>query len=100
MARKMRMNTEARKNLFCALMSADDYLDAFERLVKVDKAAAAAGTRERDTAFVILTCCLKEVRCCQTSSFFSVQWLFIFADKSDICLPNKLGLTTGLPRIP
>jgi nucleolar MIF4G domain-containing protein 1 len=57
----MRMNTEARKNLFCALMSADDYLDAFERLVKVDKAAAAAGTRERDTAFVILTCCLKEV---------------------------------------
>jgi nucleolar MIF4G domain-containing protein 1 len=43
MARKMRMNTEARKNLFCALMSADDYLDAFERLVKVDKAAAAAG---------------------------------------------------------
>ncbi len=61
MARKMRMNTEARKNLFCALMSADDYLDAFERLVKVDKAAAAAGTRERDTAFVLLACCLKEV---------------------------------------
>ena len=69
MARKMRMNTEARKNLFCALMSADDYLDAFERLVKVDKAAAAAGTRERDTAFVILTCCLKEVRCWQPQVF-------------------------------
>jgi hypothetical protein len=55
------MNTDARKNLFCALMSADDYLDAFERLVKVDKAATAAGTRERDTAFVVLSCCLREV---------------------------------------
>jgi nucleolar MIF4G domain-containing protein 1 len=61
MARKLRMNTDARKNLFCALMSADDYLDAFERLVKVDKAATAAGTRERDTAFVVLSCCLREV---------------------------------------
>ena len=30
MARKLRMNTEARKNLFCALMSADDYLDALD----------------------------------------------------------------------
>jgi nucleolar MIF4G domain-containing protein 1 len=69
MARKMRMNTEARKNLFCALMSADDYLDAFERLVKVDKAAAAAGTRERDTAFVLMACCLKEVR---TVVFFPI----------------------------
>ena len=62
MARKLRMNSEARKNLFCALMSADDYLDAFERLVKVDKAAAGAATRERDTAFVVLASCLKEVR--------------------------------------
>ena len=35
LARKMRMNTETRRNIFCLLMSAEDYLDATERLVKL-----------------------------------------------------------------
>ncbi len=30
-ARQMRMNTDSRRAVFCAIMSAGDYLDAFER---------------------------------------------------------------------
>ena len=65
-------------------MSADDYLDAFERLVKVDKAAAAAGTRERDTAFVLLACCLKEVNA-QLISPFKNTCPLMYSQLSRLC---------------
>ena len=35
LASKMRMNTDSRKTIFCTLMSSNDYLDAFEKLVKL-----------------------------------------------------------------
>ena len=36
LARKMRMNTDARRDIFCAMMSSEDYLEATERLLKLD----------------------------------------------------------------
>ena len=57
LARKMRMNTDTRKNIFCALMSAEDFLEATERLVKL---SLTTQQKEREVIFVILTCCLKE----------------------------------------
>ena len=57
LARKMRMNTDTRKNIFCALMSAEDFMEATERLVKLP---ASTQQKEREVIFVILTCCLKE----------------------------------------
>ena len=57
LAQKMRMNTESRKNIFCALMSAEDFLEATERLVKL---SLKTQQKEREVIFVILTCCLKE----------------------------------------
>ncbi|KAM4718024.1 nucleolar MIF4G domain-containing protein 1 isoform 2-T2 [Anableps anableps] len=33
LARKQRMNTEVRRNIFCVLMTSEDYLDAFEKLL-------------------------------------------------------------------
>ena len=57
LARKMRMNTDTRKNIFCSLMSAEDFLDAAERLIKL---TVNTQQKEREVIFVILTCCLKE----------------------------------------
>ena len=56
LARKMRMNTEVRKKIFCLIMSAEDYLEATERLVKL-------GTKnhvEREVLFVAVDCCVQE----------------------------------------
>jgi len=56
LARKMRMNTDIRRNIFCLLMTAEDYMDATERLVKL-------GTKnqvEREVLFVITDCCVQE----------------------------------------
>jgi nucleolar MIF4G domain-containing protein 1 len=57
LARKMRMNTDARKAIFCALMSSSDFMDAFEKLVKV---GLKSPVKERETAFVLTTCCARE----------------------------------------
>ena len=57
LARKMRMNTDTRKNIFCTLMSAEDFLEATERLIKL---SVTSQQKEREIVFVILTCCLKE----------------------------------------
>ena len=56
LARKMRMNTDTRRNIFCLLMSSEDYLDCVEKLVKL-------GTRnqmEREVVFVVADCCIQE----------------------------------------
>ncbi len=34
LARKQRMNTDVRRDIFCVLMSSEDYLDAFEKLLR------------------------------------------------------------------
>ncbi|NWV00978.1 NOM1 protein, partial [Upupa epops] len=34
LARKQRMNTDIRRSIFCVLMTSEDYLDAFEKLLK------------------------------------------------------------------
>ena len=52
----MRMNTDTRRNIFCLLMSSEDYLDCVEKLVKL-------GTRnqmEREVLFVVADCCIQE----------------------------------------
>lgn len=37
LARKQRMNTDIRRNIFCVVMSSEDYLDAFEKLLRFVK---------------------------------------------------------------
>ncbi|XP_030875347.1 nucleolar MIF4G domain-containing protein 1 isoform X2 [Leptonychotes weddellii] len=34
LARKQRMNTDVRRNIFCTVMTSEDFLDAFEKLLK------------------------------------------------------------------
>eukprot|EP01117_Protostelium_nocturnum_P009064 TRINITY_DN324_c0_g1_i3.p1 TRINITY_DN324_c0_g1~~TRINITY_DN324_c0_g1_i3.p1 ORF type:complete len:485 (-),score=107.07 TRINITY_DN324_c0_g1_i3:23-1477(-) len=56
MARSQRMNTDVRRNIFCILMSSDDYLDAFEKIQKLN----LQNKQEREIISVLLHCCAQE----------------------------------------
>ncbi|KAG8573426.1 hypothetical protein GDO81_012402 [Engystomops pustulosus] len=56
LARKQRMNTDIRRNIFCIIMTSEDYLDAFEKLVKL----GLKDHQEREIVHVLIDCCLQE----------------------------------------
>ncbi|XP_051756740.1 nucleolar MIF4G domain-containing protein 1 [Ctenopharyngodon idella] len=56
LARKQRMNTDIRRNIFCVLMSSEDYLDAFEKLLRL----GLKNQQEREIVHVLMDCCLQE----------------------------------------
>lgn len=56
LARKQRMNTEIRRNIFCVLMTSEDYLDAFEKLLRM----GLKDKQEREIVHVLMDCCLQE----------------------------------------
>ena len=56
LAKKMRMNTETRRAIFCVVMGADDFADALERLLRLP----LADKQDREIPRVLLECCLQE----------------------------------------
>ncbi|CAM9149843.1 unnamed protein product, partial [Bubo scandiacus] len=56
LARKQRMNTDIRRSIFCVLMTSEDFLDAFEKLLKL----GLKDQQEREIVHVILYCSLQE----------------------------------------
>ncbi|XP_031392442.1 nucleolar MIF4G domain-containing protein 1-like [Punica granatum] len=50
------MNTDARRAIFCVIMSGEDYIDAFEKLLRLD----LPGKQDRDIIRVLVECCLRE----------------------------------------
>lgn len=56
LAAAQRMNTDARKAIFCVIMSGEDYIDAFEKLLRLD----LHGKRDREIMRVLVECCLQE----------------------------------------
>ncbi|KAM4906820.1 nucleolar MIF4G domain-containing protein 1 [Sylvia borin] len=56
LARKLRMNTDIRRSIFCVLMTSEDFMDAFEKLLKL----GLKDQQEREIVHVILYCCLQE----------------------------------------
>ncbi|KAJ8712571.1 hypothetical protein PYW07_005413 [Mythimna separata] len=56
LARKQRMNTDVRRSIFCVIMAAEDYMDAFEKLQHL----GLKGQQEREIVHVLLACCLQE----------------------------------------
>ncbi|KAL6097731.1 nom1 [Pungitius sinensis] len=56
LARKQRMNTEVRRNIFCVIMTSEDYLDAFEKLIRM----GLKDKQEREIVHVLMDCCLQE----------------------------------------
>ncbi|BBN14494.1 nucleolar MIF4G domain-containing protein 1 [Marchantia polymorpha subsp. ruderalis] len=56
LAASQRMNTDARRAVFCMVMSGEDYLDAFEKILRLK----LPGTQDREVLRVIVECCLQE----------------------------------------
>ncbi|KAE8663121.1 MIF4G domain and MA3 domain-containing protein isoform 1 [Hibiscus syriacus] len=56
LAAAQRMNTDARRAIFCVIMSGEDYIDAFEKLLRLD----LPGKQDRDVIRVLVECCLQE----------------------------------------
>ncbi|GIY02475.1 nucleolar MIF4G domain-containing protein 1 [Caerostris darwini] len=56
LARKQHMGTDVRKAVFCAIMSAEDYMDAFQKLLKLN----LKNEQERQIIDVLLYCALQE----------------------------------------
>ncbi|KYO46932.1 nucleolar MIF4G domain-containing protein 1 [Alligator mississippiensis] len=88
LARKQRMNTDIRKNIFCVLMTGEDFLDAFEKLLKL----GLKDQQEREIVHVLLDCCLQEktynpfyaylaAKFCEYDRRFQMTFQFSFWDK-------------------
>lgn len=56
LAAAQRMNTDARRAIFCIIMSGEDYIDAFEKLLRLD----LPGKQDREIMRVLVECCLQE----------------------------------------
>ncbi|XP_008845515.1 nucleolar MIF4G domain-containing protein 1 [Nannospalax galili] len=56
LARKQRMNTDIRRSIFCTMMTSEDFLDAFEKLLKL----GLKDQQEREIVHVLMDCCLQE----------------------------------------
>lgn len=56
LARKQRMNTDVRRDIFCVLMTAEDYLDAFEKMHHL----GLKTQQQREVVYVVLSCCIQE----------------------------------------
>jgi len=56
LAAAQRMNTDIRRAIFCIIMSAEDYVDAFEKLLRL----GLSGKQDREIIRVIVDCCLHE----------------------------------------
>ncbi|KAG0629231.1 hypothetical protein M758_1G087200 [Ceratodon purpureus] len=58
LAASQRMNTDARRSLFCIVMSAEDCVDAFEKILRLK----LPGKQDREVVRVIVECCMQELR--------------------------------------
>ncbi|XP_078573568.1 nucleolar MIF4G domain-containing protein 1-like [Branchiostoma floridae x Branchiostoma japonicum] len=56
LARKQRMNTDLRKNIFAVVMTSEDYMDAFEKLLQLQ----LKKSQEPDIIHVLLDCTMQE----------------------------------------
>lgn len=56
LATSQRMNTDIRRALFCIIMSGEDYIDAFEKILRLD----LSGKQDREITRVLVECCLQE----------------------------------------
>ncbi|KAK3101352.1 hypothetical protein FSP39_002929 [Pinctada imbricata] len=56
LAHKQRMNTDIRRNIFCVMMTAEDYIDAFEKLMRL----GLKNQQEREIIHVIIDSCQQE----------------------------------------
>ncbi|XP_034257633.1 nucleolar MIF4G domain-containing protein 1 [Pantherophis guttatus] len=110
LSRKQRMNTDIRRNIFCILMTSEDFLDAFEKLLKL----RLKDQQEREIVHILIDCCLQEktynpfyaylsAKFCEYEKRFQVTLQFSIWDKirdlgslSAAAFSNLVNLVTYL----
>ena len=55
-AKKLRMNTDVRKKIFHAIMSGQDFVEAFENVMQL----GLSGKQQREVCHVLMECCQRE----------------------------------------
>ena len=103
------MSTETRRNVFISIVSAEDYIDAFQKIVKL----GLRGEEERDIPFVVLYLCGREkqynpyyehlaVQLCSANrrlqfsfetSFWDIMTTFSDAEASSLSISETRKLT-------
>ncbi|KAF9306272.1 suppressor of glycerol defect [Mortierella antarctica] len=95
LARKNKMNTDVRRSIFVVLMSSEDYIDAFERLIKLN----LKEVQQREIVRVLLHCAGNEMvhnpyytlvgqRLCQHDHSFKITFQYSLWD-----LLREMGAT-------
>ncbi|KAE9549321.1 hypothetical protein FO519_007472 [Halicephalobus sp. NKZ332] len=56
LAKKAKMNTETRRNIFCTILSSEDDMEAFEKLLKL----SLKGSQEREIIHISVVCTMME----------------------------------------
>ncbi|KAF9358184.1 suppressor of glycerol defect [Mortierella sp. AD094] len=95
LARKNKMNTDVRRSIFVVLMSSEDYIDAFERLIKLN----LKEVQQREIVRVLLHCAGNEMvhnpyytlvgqRLCQHDHSFKITYQYSLWD-----LLREMGAT-------
>ncbi|XP_077978502.1 nucleolar MIF4G domain-containing protein 1-like [Glandiceps talaboti] len=88
LSRKQRMNTDVRRNIFCIIVTSEDYIDAFNKLLHLNLKVS----QEREIVYVILDCCIQEKafnpyyaylagKFCQYDRKFQIAFQFALWDK-------------------
>ncbi|XP_071803318.1 nucleolar MIF4G domain-containing protein 1-like [Asterias amurensis] len=91
LSRQQRMNTDLRKTIFSIVMTAEDYVDAFEKVLRLN----IKGGQEREVVHVLINCCLQEAtfnpyyahlgcKLCQYDRKYKMAFQFAFWDKFKI----------------
>ncbi|KAG9290202.1 hypothetical protein G9A89_022178 [Geosiphon pyriformis] len=98
LAKQQKMNTDVRRSIFIVLMSSEDYVDAFERLLKLN----LKDVQEREVPRVLLHCCGNEKihnpyydliaeRLCAHDYGFRVTFQYCLWDFLRECGENDVG---------
>ena len=106
LASAMRMNTDLRKAVFCAVMGSEDAMDAFEKLLRL----GLKGDQEREIVRVTVECCLFEklynpyyaqllVRLCNISKSHKVTLQYCLWDHFKEVVGMDVRRMTNLARL-
>lgn len=106
LAAAMRMNTDSRRAVFCAVMGSEDAVDALEKLLRLN----LKGQQEREVVRVTVDCCLHEAswnpyyahlltRLCGTSKGHKMTFQFCLWDHFKEISGMQLRRLTVLARL-
>ncbi|XP_077863805.1 nucleolar MIF4G domain-containing protein 1-like [Saccoglossus kowalevskii] len=106
LSRKQRMNTDTRRNIFCAIVTSEDFVDAFDKLLHLN----LKDRQEREIVYVLLDCCLQEKpfnpyygylasKFCLYDRRFQIAFQFAFWDKFKVIDKLSTEQLTNLAKL-